>query len=126
MEEPMRNLGLINLVLIFGFALPVWAGQPPGKGPTKKLDTPTQVACTKAGEQLTVTWGIVDGAALYRVHLESGDVEVQDQVAAPPYTMSVQEVREDEAAPVMAKVRAMANPKGGKGASQPSSGVTCQ
>jgi hypothetical protein len=125
----MRLLALFMICAIALFmSVPVQAGAPPEKpaiGKPSKLATPANVSCSKSGDQVTVTWDVVSGAAFYRVHLEADeDQELTENIAAPPYTQALSEITDDPTAPATVKVRAMQT-KQGKGASKPSETVTC-
>lgn len=94
-------------------------------GKPTKLDTPTNVTCTKAGDTLTVTWDVVPNAGQYRVHLDADeDQGMVENVPQPPYTQALSEMTDDPTAPVTAKVRAMQT-KSGRGASKPSADAKC-
>jgi hypothetical protein len=117
---------LLTFALLGGLALPVWAGAPPDKGKPAKLDVPTNITCTKAGDQLTIAWQPVENAALYRIHVEQGEADLMDVAPGPPYTLTITDLSDDLAGLVTAKVRAMAQMKGGRGASKTSESVPCQ
>jgi hypothetical protein len=91
-----------------------------------RLGVPTNVACTKAGDQLTLTWDAVAGAQQYRVYLEADDGgDLVDTVPMPPYTHPLSDMSEDATVAVKAHVRALAS-KMGRDASRPSAHVTCE
>jgi hypothetical protein len=117
---------LLTLVVLSGLAFPVWAGAPPDKGKPAKLEVPTNITCTKAGDQLTVSWQPVEHAAVYRVHVEQGEADLMDVAPGPSYTLNMTELSDDLAGLVTVKVRAMAQMKGGRGASKTSESVPCQ
>lgn len=120
--------GLLMCGLLIG---PVaWSGAPdkpdkPPPGKPTKLATPTPVTCSMAGEQVTVTWGVVDGAAFYRVMLAVEDDDLVDQAVEPTYSIPRSVLTLDPSAVIEVKVRAMRT-RHGKGASKPSDAVTCQ
>jgi hypothetical protein len=118
---------LLISMLVVGLTVPLSAGAPdkPAAGKPQKLDTPTNIVCTKAGDQVTVNWESVPGAAFYRVHLEADeDQELTENIEAPPYSQTLSAITDDPTAPATVKVRAMQT-KQGKGASKPSETVTC-
>ena len=109
--------------------IPVQAGAPdkPGKPREARevVDTPHNVTCLKAGDQVTVRWEMVPGAAFYRIHLEADEEQaLTENIEASPYRQLLSQITDDPTAPATVQVRAMQT-KQGKGASQPSATVTC-
>jgi hypothetical protein len=134
-----RLMGCILCAIALFMNVPVYAGAPviipydlwaaapakPAPGKPTKLDTPTNVTCSRSGDTLTVQWDVVSGAAFYRVMLEADEEQgLVENTPAPPYTQTLSEITDDPTAPATVKVRAMQT-KQGKGASKPSEAVTC-
>jgi hypothetical protein len=117
---------LINIVLILGLTLTAWAGAPDDKGKPTRLAVPSGVSCVKSGDKLTVSWQPVENAAVYRVELSQNEADLMDVAPGPPYTLTITDLSDDLAGLVTAKVRAMAQMKGGRGASKTSESVPCQ
>jgi hypothetical protein len=132
--------GIVTLLaLMFSAALalagPGGAGGGAGGGKAERpepkpgrLGVPTNVMCSKAGDQLTLTWDAVMGATQYRVYLEDEDGgDLVDTVPAPQttYTHPMSDMSEDPTVEVKGHVRALAS-KMGRDASRPSAHVTCE
>jgi hypothetical protein len=84
------------------------------------------VACAKAGDQITLSWDAVEGATQYRVYLEASDGgELVDTVPVSPYTHALSDMTDDPAAEVKGHVRALGS-RMGRDASKPSAHVVCQ
>jgi hypothetical protein len=132
----LRTSILISLLIStltfapLALAAPGAGGEGGGKPDTSpkpgRLGVPQNVTCTKAGDQLTLSWDAVEGALHYRVYLEASDGgELVDTVTDTPYMHSLSDMTDDPAAEVKGHVRAMMS-KMGKGASKPSTQVVCQ
>jgi hypothetical protein len=121
----MRILSTLFIILSLGTSL-AWAGAPPDKSKPAKLEVPTGITCTKMVDQLAITWMPVEHAAVYRVHVEQGEADLMDVAPGPSYTLNMTELSDDLAGLVTVKVRAMAQMKGGRGASKTSESVPCQ
>ena len=106
---------------------PAGGGKPdkPAPGKPTKLEVPTGLTCTLAGEQVTATWSPVEGAALYKVMFSIEDEDLDDQSTNATYSVPRSVLTDNPAAPIEVKVRAMRT-KHGKGASKPSDAVACQ
>jgi hypothetical protein len=127
MTTHLSSLSCMLCAIALFISVPLHAGAPdkPAPGKPAKLTTPTNITCTKAGDQVTVNWDVVPNAAFYRVHLEADDdQELTENIEVPPYSQSLSQITDDPTAPATVKVRAMQT-RQGKGASKPSETVTC-